>query len=59
MSDNSSSSTAIVAIIAILVIIALGFIVIRLVPQASPNNGGSTIDVNLNDGDGGAITGNE
>lgn len=58
MSDNSSSSTAIVAIIAVLVIIALGFIVIRLVPQATDDGGGSTIDVHLNDG-GGAISGNE
>ena len=44
MAENDSSSTMIVAIIAILVIVALGFILFRVLPGT---NGGGASDINV------------
>lgn len=38
MADNNSSSTVIVALVAILVIIAVGFIILRVLPGAGDLN---------------------
>lgn len=44
MADNNNASTMMVALIAILVIIAIGFIVLRVLPGA---DGGSDINVDV------------
>jgi len=44
MSDNNNASTMMVALIAIVVIIAIGFIVLRIVPGAEPDG---TTDINV------------
>jgi hypothetical protein len=48
MSENNSASTMMVAIVAILVIIAIGFIVLRVIPGAG-DTGGSDINVEVPD----------
>lgn len=45
MADNNNASTMMVALIAILVIIAIGFIVLRVLPGAG--DGASDIDVDV------------
>jgi len=52
--DNSNASTMMVALIAILVIVAVGFIVLRVMPGAD-NDGGVQLDTG--GGDGGGVTG--
>ncbi len=49
MSDEGSSSTMMVALIAIVVIIAIGFIVLQVVPGMNDNGGGADINVEVPD----------
>lgn len=49
MSDNNSS-TMMVALVAIIVIIALGFVLLRVIPGTEDTGSDSNINVDLPDG---------